>query len=152
MQLQGLAIGVTTKRPDSGPLPQRWVAIDTSDQYWSNLIRNSDCAAHHKGRWRVLPWVLDCSAGNAFGCLVSEKGELHLYHNGRDVGVTLEGLPTDQPFWGFVRLHKGWAVQANYCIPKGEAVVYGEVVCGVMCVSLNICTCPSYFALHIDVV
>ena len=65
-----------------------------------------------------------------------------------------EGLPTDQPLWGLVEIG-GWKVEANYIIPKGEAVTCGEVVCGVMFVSLNICTCychSSYFALHMAVV
>ena len=132
--MQGLAIGVTTKDPDSGPLPQRWGAMDTSDQYWCVLIRSSDCAAHHKGRWRILQWTLDCSAGNAFSCLVSAAGELHLYHNGRDVGVVWEGLPRDQPFWGFVRLQPGWMVEASYYIPKGKTVMCDMCV---TCVSLN---------------
>lgn len=76
----------------------------------------------------MLQWALDCSASNAFGCLVSGTGELHLYHNEKDVGVAWEGLPTDQPFWGFVRLRAGWTVETNYTIPKGEAVMYSDVV------------------------
>ena len=151
VQLQCLGIGVTTKHPQSGPLPQEWYDIISSDQYWFVLIRSGDCLAQHKGQKRELQWVLDCSAGNTFGCCVLETGELHLYHNGRDVGVALEGLPTDQPLWGFVTIPGGWKVEANYIIPKGEAVTCGEVVCGVMFVSLSICTCYchfSYFGLH----
>ena len=70
---------------------------------------------------------------------MSGAGELHLHHNGRDVGVAWEGLPTDQPLWGFV-LIGGIKVEANYVIPKGEAV-WCDVVCDVMFVSLYICTC-----------
>ena len=139
VQLQGLGIGVTTKSPDSGPLPQRWGDIEKSDQYWYVVIGTSDCIAWHKGQERVLQWALDRSPGNTFGVGVSEKGELHLYHNGRDVGVAWEGLPTDKLLWGFVRLRFGWKVETNYMIAKGEAVTCGEVVCGVMfCVK---CTC-----------
>ena len=155
VQLQWLAIGVTTKSPKSGLLPQRLGDIDSSDQYWDVLIESGDCVAYHRGQQRVLQWSLDGSAGNTFRCDVSEKGELHLYHNGRDVGVVWEGLPTDQPLWGFVILDGGWKVEANYIIPKGEAVTCGEVVCGVMFVSLSICICYchfSFFALHMALV
>ena len=153
VQLQSIGIGVTTNSPDSGPLPQGWDDIDSSDQ-WYVFIKIRGCVACHKDQERVLQWVLDRSAGNTFGCCVSKKGELHLYHNGKDVGVVWEGLPIDQPLWGFVSLC-GWKVEANYVIPKGEAVTCGEVVCGVMFVSLNICTCychSSYLALHMAVV
>ena len=121
VQLQGLRIGVTTKDPDSGPVPQRWGDMDSSDQYWAVAIMIGGCAAWHKGKRRELHWVPDRSAGNIVGCLVSGTGELHLHHNGRDVGVAWEGLPTDQPLWGFVNLH-GYQVEANYVIPRSEAV------------------------------
>ena len=114
-----LGIGVTANSPDSGPLPQSWDDIDSSDQYWHVYIGSGDCLACHKGQVRGLQWDLDDSAGNTFGCDVSDTGELHLYHNGRDVGVVWEGLPTDQPLWGFVILHGGWKVEANYVIAKG---------------------------------
>ena len=132
VQLQGLCIGVTTKSPDSGPLPQWWSDIVNSDQCWRVVIGTGGCTAQHKGQERVLQWDLDRSPGNTFGVAVSEKGELHLYHNGRDVGVAWEGLPTDKPLWGYVRLSGVWEVEANYMIVKGEAVLCGEVVCGVM--------------------
>ena len=136
VQLQaliGLCIGVTTNSPDTRPLPRRWGDIDNSDQYWHIYIGSGDCVAYHKGQERVLQWDLDCSAGNTFGCDVSDTGllqtgELHLYHNGRGVGVVWEGIPTDQLLWGFVDLSGGWKVEANYIIANGEAV------CGV-----NIC-------------
>ena len=97
VQLQNLVIGVTTNSPDTGPLPQGWVDIHSSDQYWFVIIGRGDCDAYHQGQLRELQWALDRSAGNTFGCCVSKKGVLHLYHNGRDVGVAFEGLPTDQP-------------------------------------------------------
>ena len=125
-----------------------------SGQYWIVLIGSDGCLAQHKGQVRVLQWVLDRSTGNTLGCCLLQTGELHLYHNGRDVGVALVGLPTDQPLWGVVSL-RDWKVEANYIIPKGEAVTCDVVVCGVMFVSLNICTCYchfSYFALHMAVV
>ena len=131
VQLQGLCIGVTTNNPDTGPLTQEWDDYDISDQYWHVLIWSGDCEAWHKGQSRLLRWDLDDSAGNTFGFDVSEKGELHLYHNGRDVGMAFEGLPTDQPLWGFVDLSGGWKVEANYIIAKGEAV------CGV-----SLCSSP----------
>ena len=133
VQLQYLGIGVTTNSPDSGPLPQCWDGIDRSDQYWHVYmfvdIGSDDCVAWHKGQQRVLQWDLDDSAGNTFGCDVSDTGELHLYHNGRDVGVVWEGLPTDQPLWGVVILSGGWKVEANYIIPKGEAVCGVSLCC-----------------------
>ena len=132
--------GVTTKDPDSGPVPWEWNDITTSDQYWEVFIRSNGCTAWHKGQYRTLRWVLDDLAGNTFGCLVSRTGELHLYHNGKDVGVAWEGLPTDQPLWWFMEIGGRWKVEANYVIPKGEAV-WCDVVCGVMFVSLYICTC-----------
>ena len=139
VQLQGLCIGVTTKSPDSGPLPQSFSDIRNSDQYWFVVIGSSDYTAWHKRHKSVLRWDLNRSPGNTFGVAVSEKGELHLYHNGRDVGVAWEGLPTDKPLWGFVDLRGGWKVETNYMIAKSEAVMCGEVVCGVMfCVK---CTC-----------
>ena len=104
------------------------------DRYWYVVIGSGDCVAQHKGQLRQ--WDLNCSAGNTFGCCVSKKGELHLYHNGRDVGVSLEGLPTDQPLWGFVILDGGWKVEANYIIAMGEAV-WCDVLCkSVPCLNL----------------
>ena len=129
VQLQGLGIGVTTKSPDSGPLPQVWGDIHRSDQYWHVCIWSSVCAAWHKGQQRLLQWALDCSAGNTFGCDMSDTGELHLYHNGRDVGWVWVGLPTDQPLWVFVDLYGGWKVEANYMIPNGEAVCGVSLCC-----------------------
>ena len=129
VQLQYLGIGVTTNNPDTGPLPKGWDDIDRSDQYWHVDIGSGHCAAYHKGQRRLLQCDLDGSAGNTFGCDVSDTGELHLYHNGRDVGVLWEGLPTDQPLWGFVYLPGGWKVEANYIIPKGEAVCGVSLCC-----------------------
>ena len=152
--MQALGVGVTTNNPDTGPLPQRWSDIDSSDKYWYVLIRRGYCEALYKGQERVLQWKLVDSAGNTLGYCVSDKGEIHLYHNGRDVGVVWEGLPTDQPLWGVVYI-SNWKVEANYIIPKGESVTCGEVVCGVMFVSCNICACYChllYFALHMAVV
>ena len=154
VQLQPFGIGVTTNNPDTGPVLQWWSDIDRTDKYWHVLIRSRNCTAWHKGQQRELQWVLDRSAGNIFGLCVLSTGLLHLYHNGRDVGVVCEGLPTDQSLWGIVCI-RGWEVEANYIIPKGEAVTCGEVVCGVMFVSCNICACYchlSYFALHMAVV
>ena len=93
----------------------------SSDQYWDVYIRSDCCTACHKGQETKLQWVLDDSVGNTFGCHVSGTGELHLHHNGRNVGVAWEGLPTDQPLWGFVVLF-GYMVEANYIIPQSETV------------------------------
>ena len=135
--MQHLCIGVTTKSPDSG-LPICWHELKNSDQYWCIENRTSDCIARHDGQYCVLRWDLQPSPDNTFGVAVSEKGELHLYHNGRDVGVAWEGLPTDALFWGLVDLQGGRKVETNYMIAKGEAVTCGEVVCGVIfCVLLN---------------
>ena len=120
VQLQGLAIGVTTEDPDSGPVPQGWDDIDSSDQHWYVFIWSNVCEAWHEQR-RVLLRVLDYSAGNTIGCQVSGTGELRLHHNGRDVGVAWKGLPTNQPLWGFMEI-RSWKVEANYVLPKGEAV------------------------------
>ena len=139
VQLQGLDIGVTSKDPDSGPVPQELDDIANSDQYWAVSIEGDICTACHKGQYRYLQWVLDYSAGNTFGCQVSGTGELHFYNNGRDVGVAFKRLPTDQPLWGFMEIG-GLKVEANYIIPKGETV-WCDVVCDVMFVSLYICTC-----------
>ena len=131
VQLQKLSIGVTTKHLDSGPVP-RWGDINTSDQ-WAVSIWSHSCKAWHKkqqGQRRDLDWALDYSAGNTFGCHVSGTGELHLHHNGRDVGVAMEGLPTDQQLWGFTQIG-GLKVEANYVIPKGEAVWCNVVWCDV---------------------
>ena len=47
------------------------------------------------------------------------------------MGVAWEGLPTDQPLWGFVIL-RGYKVEANYVIaPKGEAVCVCQSACPV---------------------
>ena len=149
VQLQDLGIGVTTNSPDE--LSIWWSDISSSDQYWYILIRSGDCLVYHNRQEREQ-WDVDRSAGNSVSCAVSEKGELHLYNNGEDVGVAWAGLPTDQPLWGFVLLRGDWIVRASCIIPKGEAVTCGEVVCGV---SLNICTCYChflYFALHMAVV
>ena len=140
VQLQPLCIGVTTESPDSGPLPQEWSDIANSDQHWYVMITISGCTAWHKGQRRVLQWDLDDSPGNTFGVAVSEKGELHLYHNGRDVGVAWEGLPTDKPLWGFVIL-RGWKVETNYIIAKGEAVTCGAILFSLSLTRLSaVCT------------
>ena len=60
---------------------------------WWAVLRHGHCTAYHKGQKRVLQWALDRSAGSTFGCDVPQKGELHLYHNGRDVGLALKGFP-----------------------------------------------------------
>ena len=139
LQWLGIGIGFTTINPDSGPLLLKWSDVDSSDQYWYVLLVSGNCEAYHKGQNRVLQWALDRSAGNTFGCRLSQTGELHLYHNGRDVGVVWEGLPTDQPLWGFVILpggSGGWKVEANYVIAKGEAV-WCDVLCkSVPCLNL----------------
>ena len=113
--IQLFSIGVTTENPDSG---QWW-----NGQYWFVMTGSGNCAAYRNGQYRLLRWDLDDSAGNIVGCQVSETGELHLYHNERDVGVAWEGLPTDLPLWGFVCLPR-WEVKANYFIPKGEDVAW----------------------------
>ena len=125
---------MTTKDPDSGPVPGFGDIvtvgdIDSSGQYWRVYILSDSCTAWHKEQERKLHWVLDYSAGNTFGCQVSGTGELHLHHNGRDVGVAWEGLPTDQPLWGFVIL-PGFKVEANYIIAQSEATC--------VCVSLHV--------------
>ena len=127
VQLQVLRIGVTTIDPDSGPVSWRRDEIGSSDQYWIVVIDSYDSKAWHNNQKRKLQWVLDRSAGNTFGCHVSGTGELHLHHNGRDVGVAWEGLPTDQPLWEVVIL-PGYKVEANYVIAQSEAV----------CVSLHV--------------
>ena len=144
MQLQGLSIGVTTKDPDSGPVPWGWGDINTSDQYWYVSIWTHGCEAWHK-KHRRLRWVVDVSAGNTFGCQVSGTGELHLHHNGRDVGVAWEGLPTDQPLWGFIEIG-GLKVEADYVISKGEAV-WRDVVCCDVCQSLHLYMLVSLLVL-----
>ena len=124
----------------------------SGDHYWY-IIGSRICLAAHNEQTRRLQWVLDRSVDNTFGCHVSGTGELHLHHNGKDMGVAWEGLPTDQPLWGFVFI-PGYKVEANYVIPKGEAVRC-NVVCDVMFVSLYICTCWchfSYFTLCMAVV
>ena len=130
VRLQVLGIGVTTNSPEGGPVPQGWDDIDRSNQYWYVDIECSRCTAWHKGQERVLQWVLDHLAGNTVGCHVLQTGELHLYHDGRDVGVARERLPTDQPLWGFVAFQPGHKVEANYMciIPNGEAVLYCATV------------------------
>ena len=122
VQLQSIGIGVTTTHPNSGPLSLELDDVFYNDEYWYVIIWRDYFTAYHKGLQRGLQWTLDVSAGNTFGCLVLQTGELHLYHNGRDVGMVLEGLPTDQPLWGFLNLYGGWKVEANYIIPNGEAV------------------------------
>ena len=130
VQLQALRIGVTTKDPDSGPVTRRLEDIVSSDQYWTVYIESDGCRAKHKRQRRKLQLVLDRSEGNTFGCHVSGTGELHLHHNGRDVCVAWEGLPTDQPLWGFVVL-PGYKVEANYVIAQSEAVCVCQSACPV---------------------
>ena len=113
-------------------MPQELDDVILSNQYWYVIIWRNYCTAYHKGQDRELQWVLDASAGNTFGCRVLKTGQLHLYHNGRDVGVALEGIPTDQPLWGILNLFgRGWKVEANYIIPKGEAVICEDEWCDV---------------------
>ena len=136
---------MTTRDPDSGPVQHLWNEIDSSDQYWLVNVRSESCIAKHRGQRRLLPWARSYSAGNTFGCHVSGTGKLHFCHNGRDVGVAWEGLPTDQPLWGFMEI-SGWMVEAKYLVPKGEAV-FCDVVYGVMFDSLNACYIVSHLVL-----
>ena len=138
VRLQVFAIGVTTKDPDSEPVPQEWSDID-NDQFWYCMFGIGACAAWHNAQERLLYWDLDRSVGSTFGCHVSGTGELHLHHSGRDVGVAFKGLPTDQPFWGFVDVCD-LMMEADYIISNCEAV-WCNIVCGVIFVSLNIGTC-----------
>lgn len=132
------AIGVTTNDPEKGPLPQKWEDIDRSNNYWCVRIEHNDWTAYHMGKKKVLKWVVDHSATNTVACQVLKTGELYLYHNGKDVGVVLKGLPS-KDLWGFVKL-SGCKVDANYLLPVGEAVwcdpVYSE--CMYKCVYLLI--------------
>ena len=126
MQLVQFTIGVTTKGPGTEAH-----GIESSERYWYVMLEKGECAAYHNKQKKVLPWDMDDSAGNTFGCCVSGTGELHLHHNEKDVGVAWEGLPTDQPLWGFVIL-RGYKVEANYVIaPKGEAVCVCQSACPV---------------------
>ena len=60
VQLQWLIIGVTTKDPDSGPVPRGWGDIVRNDQCWAVYIRGNDgCIACHGQRRVGLQWVLD---------------------------------------------------------------------------------------------
>ena len=127
VQLQGLVIGVTTEDPETTSLPQGWDDI-MRDQYWYITSLKNKCRARHKAQERELQWVLDRSAGNTIGCCILETGELHLYHNGRDVGVAWKGLPMDQQLWGFVEM-RGWKIKANYIIPKSEAMMCVASLC-----------------------
>ena len=116
--MQGLIVGVTTKSPNSGQLPQNLSDIYSHDQYWWAEIKSNGCTAHRKGQCRSLQWNMDCSAGNKFGCKVLETGELYLCYNERDVVLACEGLPANKPLWGFVYL-SGWKVEASYVIARG---------------------------------
>ena len=139
--VQVTRIGVTTQDPDSGPVPWWRGEVDSSDQHWYVCFGSSVSLTLDDEQGRPLyRWFLDDSEGNTIGCHVSGTGELHLRYNERDVGVLRKGLPTDQPLWGFMEIDGRWMVEANYVIPKGEAV-WCDVVCGVMFVSLYICTC-----------
>ena len=119
--MQWYSIGVTTRNPYNGPLLQREANYAKSDQVWYVMIKEGNCTACHHGCSKTLQWDLDHSPGNSFACAVLEKGELHLYHNGRDVGVAWEGLPIVQPLWEFVSLTNGWKVETNYIISTGKA-------------------------------
>ena len=112
VQLQALGIGVTTRDPNSGPLPfgQDDIFGYRSDQYWAVYISDAACVACHYTEKRKLTCNLCGFIGSTIGCHVSETGELHLHLNGRDVGVAWEGLPTDQPLWGFVEI-SDWTVK-----------------------------------------
>ena len=137
VQLQLFAIGVTTKDPNTKPLPKGWADMDNTDQYWHVAIGSGHCTAWHQGQVKQLLWELHDLPSNTFGCCVM-KGKLHLYHNGMDMGVVWEELPTNKPLWGFVRLRGGWKVEGYFVIPKGEALMC-EVVCGVRLVNQLLC-------------
>ncbi len=91
----------------------------------------------------MLPWDLDRSEGNTFGCRVSHKGQFYLYHNGRNVGVAWEGLPIYEQLWGFVGM-VGGKVEAYYMSTKGETVMCGKrrcAWCDVCLSTLSAVTC-----------
>ena len=101
-----------------------------ADQYWYVKIDNPVYAVQYKGQQGRLPWTLASSEGRTAGCWVSDKGKFYICTGKSNVGDVMgEGLPTDRQLWGFVAFKGKWEVEANYkvAIPKGEAVVCGEV-------------------------
>ena len=152
MHLQSLIIGVTTEDPETTRVPQEWGDIRRG-QHWYVRSLKTRCRANHKGQERELHWVLDRSAGNTIGCCVLETGELHLYHNGRDVGVAWKGVPTGQPLWGFVEM-RSWKMKVDYIIPKSEAMMCVVSLCSsrAMCLVCSkdcVCDCIIPIKLHL---
>lgn len=120
-----LAIGITTKGPDSGPVVLDLDGLCGSDQHWYVTIDNQ-CRRQYKGQQGRLPWTLADSKGRTVGCWVSEKGEFCLFTGKSDIGDVMgTGLLTDRPLWGFVAFYGTWKVEANYevAMSKCKAVV-----------------------------
>ena len=90
-------IGMTTQCPDYIRIRRDAWKWSNHSEYW-NMINTS---VHHNGERRELKadlWSL--REGQTVGCMVSRKGELHVYIDGVDKGIVWTGLPTHKPFWG----------------------------------------------------
>ena len=74
---------------------------DRSD-YWI-LWRSTVCHNDKSRELKVDLWSL--REGQTLGCMVSRKGELHVYIDGVDKGIVWTGLPTHKPFWGVADVH-----------------------------------------------
>lgn len=56
----------------------------------------------------------ELSVGHSVGCVVTKKGRLEIFLNGRSLGAGGDGLPVDKPIWGFADLYgKTTEVRSN---------------------------------------
>ena len=110
------SIGLTTQLPDNIKIRTRAIGWSNRSDYWI-LDRNS---AYHKGKAKEMKITLDTiREGQTVGCMVSKKGELHVYIDGLDNGIVWTGLPTRKPFRGVVDVCWGvtevcWGVDESH--------------------------------------
>ena len=94
-------IGMTTECPDDIWVPSCALEWRDHSDYWILICG----IIYHHGEDRELKvdlWSL--REGQTLGCMVSRKGELHVYIDGVDKGIVWTGLPTHTPFWGVADL------------------------------------------------
>ena len=86
-----------------------------SQFYWYLI---GDIAFHNR-KEKKMSNELMVSSGDCYGCSVNVQGKLSVYKNEEELGVALEGLPTDQPLWAFTDVLDN-KLTVDYLVMEGE--------------------------------
>ena len=88
---------MTTQCPDNISIPRYALVWRDHSDYW---ILDSNTVYHNDERRQLKVNLDSLREGQTVGCMVSRKGELHVYIDGVDKSIVWTGLPTHKPFWG----------------------------------------------------